>query len=170
MKKLDLLGKVFGRLQVVSHLPSKKTDGGNSVTQWQCKCDCGQFVSVSTTHLTKGHTQSCGCRAIDVQRTVNVTHSMSGTRTYRSWRAMINRCTNTKLAAYGRYGGRGITVTERWLSFENFHQDMGDRPEGKTLDRINNDGNYEPKNCRWATIKEQNSNKRPRKDSRISKS
>jgi hypothetical protein len=90
-----------------------------------------------------------------------VKHGMHATRTYKSWRSMINRCTNPNTPGYASYGGRGITVCDRWLIFEPFLADMGVRPEGRTLDRINNDGNYEPGNCRWATRFEQQRNKRP---------
>jgi hypothetical protein len=90
-------------------------------------------------------------------------HGMFGTPTYRSWLHMKERCTNSRCHAYASYGGRGITVCERWsASFENFLADMGKRPDGKTLDRIDNDGNYEPSNCRWATASEQRRNQRPR--------
>lgn len=90
----------------------------------------------------------------------NKTHGMSRTPTWRSWSCMLTRCRNPCASDYQRYGGRGITVCDRWRSFENFFTDMGERPEGKTLDRINNNGNYEPGNCRWATPSEQSQNKR----------
>lgn len=119
---------------------------------WQWKCDCGNtVVRIPGTAERTGH---CGC-----QTSVNIKkHGMCGTKTYNSWIAMIGRCCQPSSEHYSRYGGRGITVCERWMKFAEFFEDMGVRPDGTTLDRIDNDGNYEPGNCRWSTRKKQMSN------------
>lgn len=151
----NLLGQKFGRLLVKERLGCDKH--GSSI--WLCVCDCGGESRTRTGALTSGDAKSCGC----IQREWAATArpgfktglSVKFPRAYRSWAAMRTRCLNAKNPAYKWYGGRGIKVCDRWSSFENFLADMGDRPHEKTLDRINNDGDYEPNNCRWATPKEQ---------------
>lgn len=154
----DLSKERFGRLQPISRAFVR---AGN--TYWVCLCECGSKVVVSLPHLTTGHTQSCGCRRAER----NYRHGNSGHRwktgAYRSWDGMVQRCTNPNNSGYKNYGGRGIRVCGEWLDFRNFLRDMGDRPKGMSLDRINVDGNYEPNNCRWATQSEQNHNRRPYK-------
>jgi hypothetical protein len=133
---------------------------------WLCQCECGNTVVVNGNALRRGNTRSCGCLQKDEASLRRRTHGMKGTPTYRSWVAMKNRCTNPRQDNYGRYGARGIAVCDRWLGeggFDAFLYDMGERPEGTTLDRIDPDGNYEPANCRWATAEEQERNKRPRR-------
>lgn len=164
MKKLDLTGQRFGRLTVVS--PSPLRCYRNVV--WHCRCDCGESTEMRGDHLRSGHSQSCGCLSRDRVQQMGTTNARHGhcagyvkTGTYRSWRAAKNRTTNSSFRYWDNYGGRGIRMCPRWLdSFENFLADMGERPEGTTIDRINNDGDYEPGNCRWATPTEQQKNKR----------
>lgn len=154
----DLTGQRFSRLIVVSRAENSK----HNYAMWNCICDCGAKVITVGTSLRKGNTKSCGCFSKDQIATLRRTHGMSQATEYRVWRGMITRCTNPNVKCYANYGKRGIVVCERWKSsFENFLADMGERPTPKhTLDRINNDGNYEPGNVRWAERKEQNRNQR----------
>ncbi|MET7347444.1 hypothetical protein [Streptomyces mirabilis] len=121
----------------------------------KCLCDCGTEHTVHRSDWGK-KVKSCGC----LRRESVTTHGMSDSPTYSTWESMIQRCTNPRCKDYADYGGRGITVCQRWRTFENFLADMGVKPEGRSIDRIDNDGSYEPGNCRWATLSEQNSNQR----------
>lgn len=122
-----------------------------------CRCDCGTIRNVYLSALLREKSKSCGC----LHKEKVTTHGHNGTRTYKSYHAMKERCLNPNHQAYEFYGGRGIKICDRWLlSFENFLEDMGERPEERTLDRVDNDGDYTKMNCRWATKSQQNKNKR----------
>ena len=143
-KALDLIGQRFGRLTALYPTEKRK----NRKVVWHCSCDCGSTLDVVSTSLSSNHTNSCGCY---LKERITV-HNMWGTPTYTSWDRMIQRCTNSKDMNYHHYGGRSISVCGRWLeSFENFHEDMGERPSETSLDRVDVNKGYSVENCRWAS-------------------
>lgn len=172
--KIDLTGKKFERLTVMREV------GRNTSRKvlWECLCDCGNIKVTHTGNLRNREAKSCGCYNVEYNRVIHTTHGHSGTRNgekrigrspeHRTWRDMINRCTNPNGQDYDLYMGRGIKVCDRWLhSFETFYKDMGTRPSPKhSIDRINVSGDYEPSNCRWATPSEQTINQRLRVDNK----
>lgn len=154
-----MVGKVFGRLTVVE-LDSK---GTIKAPYFICRCDCGAISSVRRDHLRSGATKSCGCLVKETSREVNLRHGHCKTKTYSVWAAMLNRCRNENVKEYPRYGGRGVTVCERWHLFDNFLADMGVQPQGLQLDRTDNNGNYSPENCKWVSRSENCNNRRDNK-------
>lgn len=158
MRLVDVTGRRFGRLVVV-----EKVGGvGSGDPHWRCRCDCGNDSLVTTHNLIVGATVSCGCFQRERASAANKRHGMAWTPSWRVWVAMRARCENPKHAVWKYYGGRGIKVCDRWRTFENFYADMGDRPDGMSIDRVDVNGDYEPGNCRWATRAQQRFNQRPR--------
>lgn len=153
---IDISGQKFNFLTVTGRFTRV-----NRRTLWDCVCDCGNKTTVDATKIKSGHTKSCGCYLkIFCKKHGHALDGKDRTSEYNAWGAMIQRCCNPSNRRYKRYGGRGITICDRWKdSYENFYSDMGAKPSpDMSLDRINNNGNYEPSNCRWATITQQNRN------------
>lgn len=157
-KFIDLTGKKIGRLLVVSRSERRPR------AWWRCKCDCGNECVMSNMALSVNKFTSCGCWESELRGKwlIKHGHAITGKMTteYRVWRSMRNRCQNPANQKFKDYGGRGVSVCERWHDFRNFLADMGKRPEGTEIDRIDNNGNYEPGNCRWTTKSSNNRNRR----------
>ena len=158
MHKNNILGEKFGRWTVIEEAPPQKRH-----TMWKCKCECGVVKTVSYSNLVDGISKSCGCLRSEKLSDIKSKHNMSSNKLYYVYNSMINRCNNPNTPAYHNYGGRGIDVCEEWKNkFESFKKWANNNgyKEGLTLDRINNDGNYSPKNCRFITREKQNYNRR----------
>lgn len=146
-------GRRFGKVVILSQSASR-----NGRRMWECQCDCGKLTVIRAELLRSGRTKSCGCLRYETR---NATHGMSKLPEYRVWKSMMTRCFNPHTERFKNYGGRGITICAEWKSFPNFYRDMGRRPSPHhSIDRINNSGDYEPGNCRWATTVQQARNGR----------
>lgn len=163
-KRAECIGKVFGHLTVVAEAENRRLESGRPQRWMVCRCDCGNVKEVVLQNLTSGTTSSCGCRRGKYKHG----HAKAQSATYHTWSGMRARCHDPKHDAYPRYGGAGVEVCERWRNpesgFQNFLEDMGERPAGRTLDRIKGHLGYCKANCRWATTQQQYENKRVVRD------
>ena len=159
MPKMNLIGQKFSKLTVVEYAESD----AKQQTMFRCICDCGGEIITAGRGLKANQTKSCGCLRIEKGREAGLkskVHGLINSPTYRTWQCMKARCLISTERGYRWYGAKGVTICEEWLSFAGFLKDMGERPKGMTLDRINPFGNYEPSNCRWADKQTQTQNTR----------
>lgn len=154
---IDISGMKFGRLSVIGRAAQ-----GKHGARWMCLCDCGKTIITRSDRLRSGQSKSCGC----YHRHIKTKHGRYSTPAYVSWSAMKRRCLNPRASNYSNYGGREIHIYLPWMDFNNFYNDMGDRPKGTSLERIDNEGNYHPDNCRWATGRDQRINQRKKSSKR----
>lgn len=153
--RIDMIGQRYGSLIVTAITEPVKAVNGRSRRMAIAICDCGNKIQSDPGSISTGATSSCGCARVKHGHAIGANAS----RTYNSWAMMMDRCRNPNNDRYERYGGRGIKVCDRWHEFANFLSDMRERPDDTSIDRIDSDGNYEPGNCQWATIVEQNRNR-----------
>ena len=153
---IDRTGQRFGCLTVLRRVPAAGR------VRWECRCDCGRLTVAQANNLQSGNTRSCGHLGENNTSQMTHGHTRSGWKspTFVSWSNMVQRCVDRRSTSWLRYGGRGIKVCARWRTFENFLADMGERPAGRSIDRIDNAGHYRPGNCKWSTPKEQAANRR----------
>lgn len=171
-RTLNLVGETYGRLLVLEEVEPHVQPNGKKVRKYKCLCECGNETIVRQNHLRRGCTVSCGCykkeQIVKSNKATKPIHGESNynlTKEFNTWQSIKTRCFNSNYKYYKNYGGRGITVCDRWLeSYSNFLEDVGRAPSPHySIDRIDNDGNYEPDNCRWATSAEQSRNQRTTK-------
>ena len=165
MKQLDLTGQIFGNLVVVKRVEDHVTCGGQKKTMYLCKCSCGNMKVIQSASLRNGRTKSCGCINSEKLKARRTTHGMRKTKAYSTWAGIKTRCFNYKSERFKDYGGRGITMCDEWKNdFQSFYDYVSQIPhfgeEGYSIDRIDNDGNYEPGNIKFSTAAEQNINQR----------